>query len=254
MIFCCKDTPEGIFTAIYKAWEKGTSHTSVEVEGATMQLFEEYVHVEEDDELVRMVVRSIRTKLSAYIYEMVYRVCLSSYPDKAGVVYRFLQKAFRIGSDVMNYMQDEDVFHFHKISKKVSKEAHFYMEIIRFEEIQNQILLARIEPEHHILPLIVEHFEDRFMQERWMIIDMKREFSALHIPGNHIIFTSDIPKEQLERMRELSDDEKEMKQLWKCFFDSIAIEARVSKKRQQQMVPLKYRKYMEEMYNHGIIM
>ncbi len=47
MIFRCEDSVDGIFTAIYKAWEYGTSRSSVELNVcATMRLFVQYADVE----------------------------------------------------------------------------------------------------------------------------------------------------------------------------------------------------------------
>ena len=49
MIFRCEDSVDGIFTAIYKAWEYGTSRSSVEINiCATMKLFVQYADVEAD--------------------------------------------------------------------------------------------------------------------------------------------------------------------------------------------------------------
>ena len=43
IVCCCDGSVDGIFTAIYRAWEIGTSRTSISVtEGEDMELFSEY--------------------------------------------------------------------------------------------------------------------------------------------------------------------------------------------------------------------
>ena len=43
-----------------------------------------------------------------------------------------------------------------------------------------------------------------------------------------------------------SESEEKFQNLWKTFFDSVAIKSRKNKKLQQQTVPLIYRTYMTE--------
>lgn len=77
-VYLCEDTIDGIFTAIYRAWADGTSHTDVRVRtNDTMSLFETYIFSESDGTLARKVQRSIIQKLSVDIYETCYQAMLS---------------------------------------------------------------------------------------------------------------------------------------------------------------------------------
>ena len=49
-----------------------------------------------------------------------------------------------------------------------------------------------------------------------------------------------------ERLKQYSDSEREIRQMWKQFFHDISIPERESYERQRQMVGLKYRKNMVE--------
>ena len=100
MIFCCCDgSVDGIFTAIYRAWELGTSRTCISVtDGEDMELFSEYRFFETDSELAAKVAASIRNKLSPDIYTQVYHAALSSDKDRGNVIYHFLIDAFKVGS------------------------------------------------------------------------------------------------------------------------------------------------------------
>ena len=43
-----------------------------------------------------------------------------------------------------------------------------------------------------------------------------------------------------------SEEEQDMQKLWKLFVDTIAIRERVNPKLQRQLLPLRFRKYMNE--------
>lgn len=246
-IFLCEDTPEGIFTGIYKAWEEGVNHTGVEVEGyQNMSLFVQYQKVVTDWELAQKVVRSVKEKISPLAYEQIYHATLCTDEDKAQKIYRYMRKGFRIGARILEALGDEDVLAVFEMDRQVSREAHVYLEIIRFEELQNHVLVARINPKCHVLPLIVEHFSDRLWQENWVILDTQRKISAVHMAKKGYFFTRNINEETLKKMKR-SRTQQEMEKLWKCFFHSIAIDERKNEALQKQMMPLRYRKYMNEM-------
>lgn len=244
-IYMCDGTVEGIFTAIYLAWADGTSRTDVRINGnySTLSFFENYIEAKTDFSLAEKVCRSIKEKLSDDVYFHVYRAALSFNSDRASCIYRFLQKAFRYGPSVINALSDADVVRLFELDRQVGREAHSYLEFVRFEELKNKVLAARINPKSNILPLIEEHFSDRLYPENWIILDTKREFAAVHRARGSSFFCT-LSEEQLIGFCEFSKEEQSFKQLWKTFFDTIAISERVNPELQKNMMPLRYRKYM----------
>lgn len=244
-VYLCDDCAEGIFTAIYKAWEAGTSHTDVRVRNnSSISLFEDYIDVPTDKTLSEKVASSILRKLSFEVYMNVYYACLSNDENKASYIYHFLQKAFKCGKDIMNKLQDNDVNHVYKLRRAVGNEAGHYREFIRFEELENGVLAGRIEPKYNIVPLITDHFADRMHNEHWIILDTKRSISAVHVAYKGYAFTDQITEADLLNFSGLSKNEADFQALWKRFFDAIAIEERINPKLQRNLMPLRFRKYM----------
>lgn len=85
-IFTCEDRFEDMMCCIYQAWEKAlkVGHGCVRLEKRGEEqpsLFDEYVHVEYDEEEYKKVVRSIKKKISNEAYACVYYACLSYEKD-----------------------------------------------------------------------------------------------------------------------------------------------------------------------------
>ncbi|MCI6163752.1 MAG: TIGR03915 family putative DNA repair protein [Lachnospira sp.] len=252
VVFLCNDEIEDIFTAIYKAWCEGTSHTDVRIVTSCMtySMFEEYRHVSSDTVLADKVGRSIINKLSYEIYLHVLQVLLSDYDDKASCVYKFLQRAFKSGRYVINNLQDDNISRFNKISKNFSNEAHWYIEIVRFSENDDGLLISKIEPQNNILSFVSEHFADRLHCENWIIYDVGRKLASIHkAHGNYVIF-HDVNIEIIDELLELTDKEEQYRKLWQTFFENIAIKERANPSLQRNKVPLKYRKYMTENFDY----
>ena len=104
IVCCCDGSVDGIFTAIYRAWEIGTSRTSISVtEGEDMELFSEYRFFEPDSSLAAKVASTIRSRLSPEIFSQVYHAAISGANDRGNVIYHFLIDAFKVGSGIVNH-------------------------------------------------------------------------------------------------------------------------------------------------------
>lgn len=245
LTFLCEDTIDGIFTAIYKAWEEGTSHTHIQVSGLTsMQLFTEYVNVTTDSALALKVADSIRRKLSPEVYLWCCHTALSDVEHKGELLYTFLRKAFKTGPSIINMLQDNTVMEVFEISRRISREASHYLGFVQFEELSNKVLISRINPRCNIIPLIAPHFADRLHCENWIILDTNRNFCAINSAGNGYVLSYDVDEQSLLSIGPISEKEQEYKDLWKNFFSTIAIDARKNPQLQRNMLPLRFRKYM----------
>ena len=161
-------------------------------------------------------------------------------------VFGFLVRGFRMGNGVINMLHDPYVMSVMELARKAANEAHFFVEFIRFEE-RNHILYSRIEPKCNVLPLIGEHFSDRFPNEDFIIYDAVKKLSVVHKKYEKLFLVRDneltFPD---EKGNELIRETEDYRKLWKTYFETIAIEARKNRKCQRSMLPLWYRKNMTE--------
>lgn len=250
-IYQCEDTIDGIFTAVYDAWSSGYGHENVKIEVkekkntyTDMQLFSEYIAVKTDIGKALKVSRSIKEKISEEIYKTVCRVALSDNHEKGDLIYRFLVLGFRMGSDVADYLSNDAVNKVIKISRSVNNEVSNFLGFLRFTELDNGVLTSLIHPKNNILALITPHFADRLPCERFIIIDGNRNICSLHVPGKPWVI-ADIPEDDKGAVNQLENDDR-YRDLWKVFFENIAIKERMNLKLQRNKVPLRYRTDMTE--------
>lgn len=244
-VYVCQNRFENVLTAVYDAWASGLGHENVRLEMqryGTLELFCEYVTVETDSEKSRKVIRSIRQKISEQAYRMVYDAFLSSAGDRADVIYRFLIAGFRYGKGVTDMLQHRDVYRIFQLDRAVGNEARYYVEFLRFCETAGGALAGIFAPEHDVLPYVAEHFSDRFPDENLLIYDEGRHKAAVHRAGSGWWTVED---QQLELLSLLQRKDT-YSDLWKVFFDSIAIRERINPRCQQTHLPLHFRRYMTE--------
>lgn len=133
-----------------------------------------------------------------------------------------------------------------ELEQNTKNEAHFWVELLRFEELENGVLFGRINPKNKILPYLAEHFADRFSGENWVIADTVHKTVLIHRKNEGCVFASMDEVDFDALVLQYSEEEEDLQNLWKLFVETIAIKERVNKDLQRQMLPLRYRKYMKE--------
>lgn len=249
IIYLCDGSVDGIFTAIYDAWDSKKGHNCIRIEELeyfqNMELFTEYIQIEADSQKAEKVAAAIQKKLSEEAYEMVIRSALSKRIGRGDAIYRFLLLGFSYGPRVMEQVNHPYVHPIFEMNRNVKNEAHHYLGFLRFSELESGVLFASIRPDNAILPLISPHFEDRLMQENWIIYDEGREEASFHEKGRNFFLRKDLKLNRSE-IENYSSAEERMQVFWQTFVDAIAIEGRKNQKLQYQMLPNRFREFMRE--------
>lgn len=252
-IYQCENTIDGIFSAVYDAGLSGYGHRFIRIQplqvgqNENYELFAEYVQVETDSKKTTSVIDAVRQKISEKAYHFIMSTVISEFPDKGDVIYQFVTYGFTLGAKVCSALQIPCVDRIFAINRTVQNETHFFREFLRFQEVQKEpsLLLAVIEPRHHIIPLLTEHFADRFIEEWFIIYDKTHLEASFHQKGGNWEVRL-LTAEEAQKLEELSEQQEEYVDLWKTFFHQIAIKERTNKKLQTSMLPLHYRKHMTE--------
>lgn len=252
-IYQCEDSVSGVLSAVYEAGISGYGHEFIKIrpmaanESYELELFTEFVPVESSEEKVESVLQAVCNKISGRAYNYVICAAISVFPDRGDAIYQFLTYGFSMGSRVCDAMQIPWVKRIFEIRRRIYNEAHFYKEFIRFREVQKEppLLVATIEPEHRVLPIVMEHFADRFAGEWFVILDKSHGEAAFH-QKNGSWEIRILTEEQEKLLTELGEQQEEYVELWKTFFKHIAISERKNGKLQTNMLALHYRKHMTE--------
>ena len=170
----------------------------------------------------------------------------TSYEYKEILIYYFILNAFKY-KDKTKYMRNLIcVNRTLKLANYVSRENHKMKGFLRFTETKKGFLYAEVEPENNILDLIAFHFKKRLSNENWVILDKKRNRLCFYNKKDlFIVKKSDIASIKIE----ISKNETEIENLWRCFFNTIGIKERENKRCQMNFMPKKYWKNILEMRN-----
>jgi probable DNA metabolism protein len=136
------------------------------------------------------------------------------------------------------------VFYLNSLEKELFRNVHKMTGFIRFEELEDATLYAKVESKFNIVYFLGKHFLKRFNNQNFIIHDLNRKLAFVKMQN-------DFSVQEVAFFDEpnYSSNEQKFQKLWKSFFSGVTIKERINSKLQQQMVPLIYRTYMSEFFD-----
>lgn len=190
---------------------------------------------------------------------------LSGEEDKAVAIHDLLWETFERNRNVTGYLGDPVVARAFQLQRQVHNEAQMFIEFLRFKE-RRGVLAAQIEPKAFVLPLIGGHFAARFPGEAFLIHDLTHGAALLHQRGRMEIFPLEELSEEAASSKEAAssdetanlkeaanpDEEKNpeeegYQQLWRRYYDTIAIRERYNPRCRMGHCPKRFWNHMLEM-------
>mgnify|MGYP000904831677 FL=1 len=138
--------------------------------------------------------------------------------------------------------------------KSVARERHRMEAFVRFEHTTDDIYFARVAPDFNVLPLIGEHFRQRYQDQHWAIYDLTRGYGIYYDKSQS---TPSRPAE-LQTITHLDDavirnpasihseDEQRYQKFWQGYFTNVNIKERKNVRLHKQYLPQRYWKYLSE--------
>ena len=252
------NTLDGLLTAVFEAFELHEQPEALLSAGDPVPLFCDDLHqVQTDEEKARRVWKGLEKRLSKEAMKMLMASWLSELPELNNALFHYICKVFRQpegGESIERNFADPDVLAVTNIARKVMHEQLRMKQFIRFQKAKDGTYLAVISPDHNVLPLITDHFADRFNDQPWLIYDAKRHY-GYYYDGTaapvHITFADEsavafsLTDGRLND-EVLSDDDHLLQDLWRTYFKAICIKERMNPRKQLQDMPRRYWRYLTE--------
>lgn len=249
-VYQCQDCMEGIFTAIYNAYEDKSKPQDTRISLTDeLLLFAEYVTVEINWDKAMKVTRTLKNRFGEENYS---KICFAlSAPDleKAQAVYQTVARGLSCGvgrGHLIDNLADDAVHKVFQLARGAENEFCHLRGFVRFQEVQGDVLYSKIAPKNNMVSFLMPHFADRFPMENFMIYDEGRRLFGIHPAGKEWFLMQDKEAAFRETELVLSEKETEYQELFRYFCHKIAIKERENLLLQRNMLPLRFQDYMVE--------
>ena len=261
-VYVFDHTLDGLLTAVFDSFFLHQQPEFLLAEGEQLPLFADEPHrVVTDSEKAERVWKGLEKHLSKDGLRMITVSWLSEERALNQPLFNFICKVFRrepFDSYERN-ASDPDVLEVRNTCRRVLHEQLRMKQFIRFQKAKDGTYLAVVSPDHNVLPLIIDHFQDRFNDQPWLIYDAKRHYGYYYDGAAapiHITFEDEaavpfnLSNGKLDA-EVLSENDQIFQQLWRTYFKAICIKERMNPRKQLSDMPRRYWKYMTELMVHS---
>lgn len=231
---------DGLLCCVFESYDQKEIPADIVLPVSSETMLFSMKEIRTDSSKANRVLASIPKKMGIDALDFVRRAFLTYLPKKELYILLFLRLGYRHGPSVMNMLTDDVVDKLVKAVKHLDKESHLLKGFLRFSIFSN-VLVGEIEPKNYVLPLMSQHFCERYPEERFLIYDKTHGMALVYQPYQSAV----IPIEDLE-LPEPDETEQSYRELWRLFYDTIEVEGRHNPKCRMSQMPKRYWKYMTE--------
>ena len=241
---------EGLLTAVFEIYEyKIAEPQIVNGDSETGSLFGTIHQVHTNPIKAVRVNKKLRQKLTPNAFSQLYKTYLSEIKNIENSIFRYIRYVLDSKISVENNFAHPDVLMLQQTSRKVHREKHRMEAFVRFELTKDKLFYCLIQPDFNVLPLISNHFEKRYSDQRWLIYDSRRKYGIYYdlkeTQEVSLLFGEDM--KNAAAVQSISDEKEELyQQLWRIYFSSVNIAARKNMKLHIQHMPKRYWRYLTE--------
>jgi probable DNA metabolism protein len=252
MVYIFDGSLEGLLTAIFEYYDRKPQAVKLTTQQYYQpEAFGDSLMVESDEVKAGRVWAGLKKKLPADWLRKFYCAYLSEQPETFFDLFEFARYIFDSSPGAAYNFGNPFVLAIADIDKKVHREKHRMEAFIRFRKTGDGLFFATIEPDFNVLPLIVNHFKNRYTDQQWVIYDLKRKCGIFYdMQEVHEVtfdFLNEITENKVILPPSLLDGHEELYSvLWRDYFKSTNIPARKNMKLHIRHVPKRYWKYLTE--------
>ena len=256
LVYTFDRTFNGVLSAVFDAYFRHQQPEALVGEGEPLPLFcEEVWQVATTEEKSQRVWAGLEKRLQKEALRLIMVSWMSEERALSTPLFHYIYKVFdRKGSAGDGYnFSDPDVLYVTNTARRVLHEQLRMKQFIRFQKAKDGTYLGVVSPDNDVLPLVVDHFRDRFGDQPWLIYDARRRYGYYYDQQSVTRITfqdeSTIPFSLEDgKLNEelLSENDQLFQELWRTYFKAICIKERMNPRKQLSDMPRRYWKYMTE--------
>ena len=249
-IFFYDKSLEGLLSAVFDAYKLKLFPDKLLEYEEIPPIFVDRTHtvVTEEPHSAR-VWKALEKKLSKTACHMITLTWLSEESGCDETLFRYICKAIDAPESIELNFGDDDVLRMQNLARKTLHEAQYIRQFLRFQKAADGIFFAAVSPLCNALPLTIDHFQDRFSDQKWIIYDIKRDYGFFYDLETVIEITLDQSDRfsggKLDRAI-MAEDEKLFQDLWRGYYKALAIKERINPRLHRHNMPKRFWKYLTE--------
>lgn len=240
MILVYDGTFEGFLSLVYEVYYKKLKPIKIYKTLPNEMIFEEILELKTSKDNAIKVLTAIKTKFPKELIQRILNIFMCDSKEFELYLLEYIIIGFKETKQLYN-INNSCIFYLNSLEKELFRNVHKLTGFVRFEELEDGTLYAKVESKFNVVYFLGKHFLKRFNNQNFIIHDLNRKLAFVKIQNDFSVQEVAFFDEPT-----YSSNEQKFQKLWKSFFSGVTIKERINPKLQTQMVPLLYRTYMSE--------
>ena len=243
MILVYDGSFEGFLSLVYEVYYKKLKPIKIYKTLPNEMIFEEILELNTSKDNAIKVLNAIKTKFPKELIQRILNIFMCDSKEFELYLLEYIIIGFKETKQLYN-INNSCVFYLNSLEKELFRNVHKLTGFVRFEELEDGTLYAKVESKFNVVYFLGKHFLKRFNNQNFIIHDLNRKLAFVKMQN-------DFSVQEVAFFDEpnYSSNEQKFQKLWKSFFSAVTIKERINPKLQTQMVPLLYRTYMSEFFD-----
>lgn len=242
LMLCYDGTLEGFFSVVFEAYCRHAFPEQI-CPGRMSQpsLGQQVLSVKTDLSHAERVRVGLASRAGRRFFTTVKTAFLSDEPGKEMQLFSYIVKGMNEGYRADNDLSVPCVAAAERLAASVLSEREKVYQFLRFEELENGVFFARVNPKAAVLPIAMEHFVERFSIQPFVIYDEAHGMAGVYdLRKTTLVMTEQVAS--FDRTKE----EREFQALWKRFYDSVSHDQRYNPSLRTSLMPQRFWENMVE--------
>jgi len=171
----------GLMTVIFTIYNRKIKSPIITVNTrAQNDLFKSAEYIITDSNKAKRVLKRFKSLSSSNDYQQIYCAFLSEIIGIENIIYEYLKMTFIAQKTPTGDYGNTIILKIAQAAKMVNREKHRMKAFVRFHLIDRETYYANVEPDFNVLPLIINHFKNRYADQKWIIYDLKRNYGIIY--------------------------------------------------------------------------
>ena len=242
VVLCYDGTLEGFLSAVFDAYARHIFPQKICQDNfVQLGLDQQIIDVPTDRAHAERVRVGLIGRAGIEVYRSVNVAYLVDDEDKETTLFAYIVHAMQQGHRVRGDLTRTCVARTGAYVQSVYNERERMYQFLRFEQLENGVFFACINPRANVIPIMMGHFVERLSTQPFVIFDEAHQIAGVHCDGITTMVLSDALS-----IPDRSRDEAAFQRLWKCFYDAVSNEQRYNPALRRSLVPKRLWRNMTE--------
>ena len=247
LAYCFDGTLEGLLTCIFESYARAENPSDVWSESmAAPRLLQRVSRIDTDPAKAERVYNGIVRRFGKRTFNAIKKASVSSDGNASTYAYKFVRYAIDEhggkGRPLSN-IAHPSVEPLIKVCRSVSNECEHMREFLRFQNVKAddiEFWFARINPKHAVVPLIMDHFIERFSIQAFLIYDETHGVCGKYDSADWCLIQIDDRSTFEGLVPESTSKEIEIQDAWRRFYRCVSIDERYNPELRRHFMPKRF--------------